>query len=158
SNLQRPECILAERDGTLWAADARGGVVRLDPDGTQTLVTQNVSDHFDRADRDATRYLQGTLPNGPAFARNGDFLMAKWGSDRLERVPRDGPSEVAADQGGGREAGSVNFGLRDPKDRIWVTVSPRVKNWTPPLPTALAEGSAARSENRRLHSVADAFR
>lgn len=22
--LQRPECILAERDGTLWAADARG--------------------------------------------------------------------------------------------------------------------------------------
>jgi len=25
-DLQRPECILAERDGTLWAADARGGV------------------------------------------------------------------------------------------------------------------------------------
>ena len=23
-NLQRPECILAERDGTAWAADARG--------------------------------------------------------------------------------------------------------------------------------------
>jgi gluconolactonase len=22
--LQRPECILAERDGTLWSADARG--------------------------------------------------------------------------------------------------------------------------------------
>src|SRR5262245_24746373 len=26
--LQRPECILAERDGTLWAADARGDVMR----------------------------------------------------------------------------------------------------------------------------------
>ncbi len=25
-DLQRPEGILAERDGTLWAADARGGV------------------------------------------------------------------------------------------------------------------------------------
>jgi len=25
-DLQRPECILAERDGTLWSADARGGV------------------------------------------------------------------------------------------------------------------------------------
>ena len=25
-DLQRPECILAESDGTLWAADARGGV------------------------------------------------------------------------------------------------------------------------------------
>ena len=27
-DLQRPECILAERDGTLWSADARGGVAR----------------------------------------------------------------------------------------------------------------------------------
>ncbi len=27
--LQRPECILAEPDGALWVADARGGVVRL---------------------------------------------------------------------------------------------------------------------------------
>ena len=33
-NLQRPECILAQRDGTLWSADARGGVVRLGPDGS----------------------------------------------------------------------------------------------------------------------------
>ena len=32
-DLQRPECILAEPDGTLWAADARGGVVRIRPDG-----------------------------------------------------------------------------------------------------------------------------
>jgi gluconolactonase len=24
-DLQRPECILSERDGTLWTADARGG-------------------------------------------------------------------------------------------------------------------------------------
>ena len=38
--LQRPECILAEKDGTLWSADARGGVVRISPDGTQKLITQ----------------------------------------------------------------------------------------------------------------------
>ena len=30
--LQRPECILAEKDGTLWSADARGGGVRIDAD------------------------------------------------------------------------------------------------------------------------------
>ena len=28
-DLQRPECILAEPDGALWVADARGGVVRI---------------------------------------------------------------------------------------------------------------------------------
>ena len=26
-DLQRPECILAEKNGTLWSADARGGVI-----------------------------------------------------------------------------------------------------------------------------------
>jgi hypothetical protein len=39
-DLQRPECILAERDGTLWSADARGGVMQIRPDGTQELVAQ----------------------------------------------------------------------------------------------------------------------
>ena len=28
-DLQRPECILAEPDGTLWSADARGGVMKI---------------------------------------------------------------------------------------------------------------------------------
>ena len=46
SDLQRPECILAERDGTLWSADARGGVVRLSPDGRQQIITQKRSGHF----------------------------------------------------------------------------------------------------------------
>ena len=39
-DLQRPECILAERDGTLWSADARGGVMRILPDGSQQLIAQ----------------------------------------------------------------------------------------------------------------------
>jgi len=41
-DLQRPECVLAEPDGTLWSADARGGVMRIDPDETQRLVAQTV--------------------------------------------------------------------------------------------------------------------
>ena len=73
-DLQRPECILAEPDGTLWSADARGGVVRIAPDGSQDVITQRRSAHFEHAANEATRYLQGTLPNGLAFARNGDFL------------------------------------------------------------------------------------
>ena len=31
--LQRPECILAEKDGSLWAADARGGVCHISRTG-----------------------------------------------------------------------------------------------------------------------------
>src|SRR5450756_2037156 len=55
--LQRPECILAEQDGTLWTADSRGGVVLLRHDGTQQIITQRISDHFEHAGSEATRYL-----------------------------------------------------------------------------------------------------
>src|SRR3546814_4605498 len=33
--LQRPECILAERDGSLWVADARGGVTWIKHDRSE---------------------------------------------------------------------------------------------------------------------------
>ena len=40
TDLQRPECVLAQSDGTLWTADARGGVMRIRPDGSQELLAQ----------------------------------------------------------------------------------------------------------------------
>jgi sugar lactone lactonase YvrE len=155
--LQRPECILAERDGTLWSADARGGVVRLAPDGTQTITTQQQSAHFTNADSEATRYLTGTLPNGLAFARNGDFLISNFGTDRLELMRRDGASRVLADRVKGEPVGKVNFVLRDSRDRIWVTVSTRIKNWMHALRTDLADGYLARYEDGLLRIVADGF-
>ena len=116
-DLQRPECILAERNGTLWVADARGGVVRLEPDGRQEIVTQKQSGHFQRAGSEATRYLEGTLPNGLAFDRNGDFLISNFGTDCLELMSRDGTSKVIASSIDGQPMGKVNFVLRDSKDR-----------------------------------------
>jgi gluconolactonase len=157
-DLQRPECILAERDGTLWAADARGGVVRLSSDGQQTIVTQRHSDQFGSAGSEADRYLKGTLPNGLAFARNGDFLISNFGTDRLEQMDRDGGSQVLADRIDGQPVGKVNFVLRDSRDRIWVTVSTRVTNWMHALRTDLADGYLARYEDGRFHIVADGFR
>ena len=139
-DLQRPECILAEPDGTLWSADARGGVVRLDPDGKQHVVTQRRSAHFEHAGSEATRYLQGTLPNGLAFARNGDFLISNFGTDCLEIMSRDGSSRVLADHIDGLPIGKVNFVLRDSRDRIWVTVSTRVNPWTTAAASRVRDG------------------
>ena len=73
-DLQRPECILAERDGTLWAADARGGAMRIAPDGTQQLITPKVlqvgapQSSGNAAVSFDNRYIQaqGSLPNGMA--------------------------------------------------------------------------------------------
>jgi sugar lactone lactonase YvrE len=156
-DLERPECILAERDGALWAADARGGVVRIAPDGTQQIITQKRSEHFKDAASESTRYLEGTLPNGLAFARNGDFLIANFGTDCLEIMSRDGVSRVLADSIDGVPVGKVNFVLRDSKDRIWITVSTRIKNWMHALRTDLADGYIARYEGGKFRIVADGF-
>jgi hypothetical protein len=117
TDLQRPECILAERDGTLWAADARGGVVRIGPDGQQRIISQTAQTAFAGAADEATRYTAGTLPNGLAFARNGDFLIANFGTDRLEVMTRDGHSRVLHDTIDGQPIGKTNFVLRDSRDR-----------------------------------------
>ena len=156
-DLQRPECILAEKDGTLWSADARGGVMRIAADGSQQIVTQKRSGHFQDAGSEANRYLQGTLPNGLAFARNGDILISNFGTDCLEIMSRDGTSRVLADSIEGEPIGKVNFVLRDSKDRIWITISTRIKNWMHALRTDLKDGYLARYIDGKFRIVADGF-
>jgi len=157
-DLQRPECILAEPDGTLWSADARGGVMRIAPDGKQTMVSQKHSEHFEGAKSEASRYLEGTLPNGLAFARNGDILISNFGTDCLEIMTRDGVSRLLADSIDGEPIGKVNFVLRDSKDRIWITISTKIKNWMHALRTDLADGYLARYIDGKFRIVADGFR
>ena len=156
-DLQRPECILAERDGTLWAADARGGVVRIGPDGQQRIISQIEQTAFAGAADEATRYTAGTLPNGLAFARNGDFLIANFGTDRLEVMTRDGHSRVLHDTIDGQPIGKTNFVLRDSKDRLWLTVSTRIPNWMDAFSPAIADGYLALVDERGMRIVADGF-
>src|ERR1700676_596396 len=129
-DLQRPESMLAERDGTLWSADARGGVMQIRPDGTQSLITQSVDAHFDLAGDSARSLLYGALPNGLAFARNGDILISNFGTDRLEVMSRSGDTKILLDKIDGNPIGKVNFVLRDSRDRIWITVSTRINPWS----------------------------
>ncbi len=157
NGLQRPECILAEPDGSLWVADARGGVLHLQPDGTQNIVTQRSSEHFAGVESEASRYLEGTLPNGLAFAENGDILIANFGTDRLEVMTRQGESRVLADSIEGEPIGKVNFVLRDSKGRIWITVSTRIKNWMHALRPDLPDGYIARYVDGAFRIVAEGF-
>jgi gluconolactonase len=142
-DLQRPECILAERDGTLWTADARGGVVRISPDGEQQLIAQQADTHFDVDVDAAGSLLAGTLPNGLAFAANGDLLISNFGTDRLERMTRGGETRIMLDRIDGLPLGKVNFVLRDRKDRIWITVSTMVNPWSDAICAGLADGYRA---------------
>lgn len=154
-DLQRPECILAEPDGTLWSADARGGVMRIAPDGSQRLIAQQADSHFSGTTDLAKRFTEGTLPNGLAFAANGDILISNFGTDCLEVMDREGRSRVLYDRIDGQPIGKVNFVLRDSKNRIWLTVSTRIKNWMEAIRPGLDDGYIALADEHGLRIVAD---
>lgn len=156
-DLQRPECILAERDGSLWSADARGGVVHITPDGQQRIITQTNGSAFAGAANDAARFTEGTLPNGLALARNGDILISNFGTDRLELMKRTGETEVLYDKLDGKPIGKVNFVLRDSKDRIWLTVSTTIPNWMQAISPSICDGFIALADEKGLRIVADGF-
>lgn len=153
--LQRPECILAEPDGSLWSADARGGVVHIRPDGSQRLITQQAATDFAKAADDAERFTKGTLPNGLAFASNGDIIISNFGTDRLEIMTRDGETRVLVDQIDGEPIGKVNFVLRDSRGRLWITVSTRIKNWMKSISPKIKDGFVALYDQGKLRIVAD---
>ena len=157
-SLERPECILAERDGSLWAADARGGVVHISPDGSQRLILQNLEGTRSGGTDEASRFVAGTLPNGLAFARNGDVLIANFGTDRLEVMTRNGETRVLIDQIDGAAIGKVNFVLRDSKDRLWLTISTKIKHWMNAISPSVADGYIALYDGKTLRIVADGFR
>lgn len=157
-DLQRPECILAERNGTLWAADARGGVMRIEADGTQELIVQSANGHFDLNNNPEASLVSGTLPNGLAFDDNGDFLIANFGLDRLERMTREGAVTVIADTIDGAPIGKVNFVLKDSRSRIWLTVSTKLNPWSNSLNAGCDDGYIALLDKGHLRIVADGFR
>ncbi|MCL4747159.1 MAG: SMP-30/gluconolactonase/LRE family protein [Burkholderiaceae bacterium] len=161
-DLQRPECILAERDGTLWSADARGGVMRIAPDGSQRFVGQRASDRFGSHDAGSAQALEnkftkGTLPNGLAFAANGEILIANFGTDALEVMTRDGATRTLHERIDGEAIGKVNFVLRDSKNRVWITVSTRVNPWTKAAASRVCDGYIAVLDEHGLRVVADGF-
>lgn len=139
-DLQRPECILAERDGTLWSADARGGVVRIAADGSQSVIAQSHSDTFAAGNDSADKFTGGTLPNGLAFADNGDIWISNFGTDRLERMRRSGETEVVLDSIDGERIGKVNFIARDSRNRIWITISTMIPDWSTALCKSVVDG------------------
>jgi len=156
-DLQRPECILAEPEGTLWSADARGGVMRIAADGTQTLITQTVDTRFADSDSPERYMLKGTLPNGLAFDAAGNILIANFGTDHIELMTRDGHSKTLYTELDGQPLGKTNFILRDSHNRIWFSVTTRSVPWTRSINEKLADGYVAMIDERGIHIMADGF-
>lgn len=110
--LQRPECVLATRAGTLHVPDWRGGVVRIGPDGRQARIGC-------AATREEARFL----PNGLVLLRDGSYLFANLGVDGgIWRLHADGRCEPWLTALDGVALPAVNFVWMDDRERIWFTV------------------------------------
>ncbi|MFT4190629.1 MAG: SMP-30/gluconolactonase/LRE family protein [Comamonas sp.] len=153
-DLQRPECILAEADGSIWTADARG-VMHIRPDGSQHLIRQRgVAEN----DGDAqSLILGGSLPNGIAFDRDGHVLIANFGTDAIELMTREGESRTLYDRIDGQPLGKMNFVLTDSRGRIWFTVTTRQQPWTRSINEKTPDGYVGLIDERGIRVVADGF-
>jgi gluconolactonase len=154
-DLQRPECIIAQRDGTLWAADARGGVMRIDPDGRQSLLCPKDASASDGSFEE--RFIQSrnaSLPNGLALTTEGDFIICNWGLDRIEHLSTQGHLKVLHDHLDGVPLGKTNFPLLDSKGRIWFTVTTRMQPWTDSFNARVADGYIGVIDDNGIRIVA----
>jgi sugar lactone lactonase YvrE len=136
-DLSRPECIVAESNGTLWVSDDRGGVTRLDPSGRQETIG----------------HIQGT-PNGIALEPSGDLLVADIGAGAIHRLSRGGAHHTLLDRLGDAPLGSVNFVWFDQRGVLWVTVSTRTNPRSEAIKRPIPDGYVMRIEAGRPKVVA----
>lgn len=111
SGLNRPECVLAARDGSLYTGDWTLGIARIAPDGTTGPAVET------------DLIAQGFRPNGIAFTADGDFLFANMGrAGGVWRVGLRGEARPFATELDGGSVPRTNFVLVD-GDRTWITIS-----------------------------------
>ena len=111
SGLNRPECVLAAPDGSLYTGDWTYGIARIGPDGTTGPAVE------------ADLIGQGFRPNGIAIMQGGDFLITNMArSGGVWRVTRRGEVTPFATELAGRPIPSTNFVLVDGA-RTWITIS-----------------------------------
>lgn len=136
--LSRPECIIAERDGTLWVSDDRGGATRIGRDGSQSTIGS----------------IPG-LPNGLALDADGSLLVAEIDHGKFYRLQRDGRHQLLADNAEGKPLGSLNFVYRDPAGRIWLTISTHTVPRRDAIDKSIADGAILRYHDGKLRLAAD---
>jgi sugar lactone lactonase YvrE len=131
--------------------------MRIAPDGSQRLIAQHVDSRFSQSDSSERYFLRGTLPNGLAIAKTGEFVIANFGTNAIEVMSRAGHSRALFTEIDGVPLGKTNFVLRDSRERLWVTVTTRAEPWTRSIQERIADGYVALIDERGIRIVAEGF-
>ena len=109
--------MLATASGDIFAADWRGGVSHLRPDGGQLLYLGASAD-----------LPEGPRPNGIALEPDGSFLFANLGTHigGVWRIDRTGQIRPVLTHVDGNVIPPSNFVTRDLRGRLWLTISTRL--------------------------------
>lgn len=111
--LSRPECVIAEKDGTLWVSDNRHAVTKISPDGSQDFLGTSGE------------------TNGMAMDTKGNLYLADWAENKILKMSPDGKTEVIFEALDGKPLGPTNYVFMDSKDRLWVAISSKRTPWFP---------------------------
>ncbi len=135
--LLRPEGVMALDDGSLYAADARGGCTRIERDG-QTSFFGAV----------------GGVPNGICIDGEGNCIIANIGNGELQRLSPDGRHAVLMTEADGQRMYSPNFPFIDSRDRLWVSNSTSRPDIEAALSAPAPDGCMVLIENGKPRIVA----
>jgi sugar lactone lactonase YvrE len=138
TNLHRPECVLATRNGDLYVSDQRGGVTRIAPDGAQHLLGT----------------IEGT-PNGLAMDSHGGVLVAEIEHGGVYHIDTAGKTRLLFDRIDDRPLGSANFVYIDAEDRYWLTVSTRTQPRSAAISRPIPDGYLVRFDGEKPRIVLD---
>lgn len=113
-NLNRPESVLAQPDGSFFCSHRAGGVTHIAADGKQTLIGKE----------GMQANGQDLVPNGICRLEDGSFLIANisegGGVWKLQENGQLSPYMMEVD---GIFLSAANFVMTDNQGRIWITVS-----------------------------------
>jgi gluconolactonase len=142
-DLSRPECIVAQPDGTLWVSDNRAALTRIAPDGTQQRIG-----------------AIGGAPNGIAMDGRGRICIANIDDGKVYRLEQDGRHEVLLERIDDGPLGAVNFVMFDEQDRMWITVSTRTEPRSRAIAESIPDGYVLRidREGEAPRRIASGFR
>lgn len=138
-DLVRPESVLAQPDGTLWTSDGRGGVNRINPDGSQQFIDG----------------LGGTEPNGLAMTDDGSLIVANLGLSKVQKLHPYSQVEDVLTEVDGVSITTPNFVFLDSRNRLWISVLTREHHWWPAAAAPRPDGYIVLLDEKGPRIVAD---